>query len=121
MNDWPLLQCNKNRVTAEERKIWHLLVRRLEGNWFACNARTAGCTPPCHQSLAPSGDRRNCVRGDEVSFVAEELKGIFDPRGGQWSDGGCVPSDAPPRCSWPGGVVKEGANQPTAAVATSGS
>ena len=29
--------------------------------------------------MAPSGDRRNCDRGDEVSFVAEELKGIFDP------------------------------------------
>ena len=26
-------------------------------------------------------------RGGDVGFVAEELKGIFDPRGGQWSDG----------------------------------
>ena len=27
-----------------------------------------------------------------MSFVAEELKGIFDPRGGQWSEGRYVPS-----------------------------
>ncbi|HEY0206712.1 MAG TPA: adenosylcobalamin-dependent ribonucleoside-diphosphate reductase, partial [Acetobacteraceae bacterium] len=26
-------------------------------------------------------------RGGEVAFVAEELQGIFDPRGGQWSEG----------------------------------
>ncbi len=31
-------------------------------------------------------------RGGEVAFVAEELKGIFDPRGGQWSEGKYVPS-----------------------------
>lgn len=31
-------------------------------------------------------------RGGEVAFVAEELKGIFDPRGGQWSGGKYVPS-----------------------------
>ncbi|MDQ2801444.1 MAG: ribonucleoside-diphosphate reductase, adenosylcobalamin-dependent, partial [Pseudomonadota bacterium] len=31
-------------------------------------------------------------RGGEVGFVAEELKGIFDPRGGQWSEGRYVPS-----------------------------
>ena len=31
-------------------------------------------------------------RGGEVAFVAEELKGIFDPRGGQWSGGRYVPS-----------------------------
>jgi ribonucleoside-diphosphate reductase alpha chain len=31
-------------------------------------------------------------RGGEVAFVAEELKGIFDPRGGQWSSGRYVPS-----------------------------
>ncbi len=31
-------------------------------------------------------------RGGDVSFVAEELKGIFDPRGGQWSEGRYVPS-----------------------------
>jgi ribonucleoside-diphosphate reductase alpha chain len=31
-------------------------------------------------------------RGGEVGFVADELKGIFDPRGGQWSDGRYVPS-----------------------------
>jgi ribonucleoside-diphosphate reductase alpha chain len=26
-------------------------------------------------------------RGGEVAFVAEELKQVFDPRGGQWSNG----------------------------------
>ena len=31
-------------------------------------------------------------RGGDVWFVAEELKGIFDPRGGQWSEGKYVPS-----------------------------
>ena len=31
-------------------------------------------------------------RGGDVAFVAEELKAIFDPRGGQWSDGKYVPS-----------------------------
>ena len=31
-------------------------------------------------------------RGGEVSFVAEELKQVFDPRGGQWSNGRYVPS-----------------------------
>ena len=31
-------------------------------------------------------------RGGEVAFVAEELKQIFDPRGGQWSNGRYVPS-----------------------------
>ncbi len=31
-------------------------------------------------------------RGGEVWFVAEELKGIFDPRGSQWSEGRYVPS-----------------------------
>lgn len=31
-------------------------------------------------------------RGGEVAFVAEELKNIFDPRGGQWSGGRYVPS-----------------------------
>ena len=31
-------------------------------------------------------------RGGDVGFVAEELKGIFDPRGGQWSEGRYVPS-----------------------------
>jgi ribonucleoside-diphosphate reductase alpha chain len=31
-------------------------------------------------------------RGGEVAFVAEELKQVFDPRGGQWSDGRYVPS-----------------------------
>jgi ribonucleoside-diphosphate reductase alpha chain len=31
-------------------------------------------------------------RGGDVGFVAEELKGIFDPRGGQWSEGHYVPS-----------------------------
>jgi len=31
-------------------------------------------------------------RGGDVSFLAEELKEIFDPRGGQWIDGTYVPS-----------------------------
>ena len=31
-------------------------------------------------------------RGGEVAFVAEELQQVFDPRGGQWSQGRYVPS-----------------------------
>lgn len=31
-------------------------------------------------------------RGGEVAFVAEELKQVFDPRGGQWNNGRYVPS-----------------------------
>jgi ribonucleoside-diphosphate reductase alpha chain len=31
-------------------------------------------------------------RGGEVAFVAEELKQVFDPRGGRWSNGRYVPS-----------------------------
>ena len=31
-------------------------------------------------------------RGGEVAFVAEELKQVFDPRGGQWMNGRYVPS-----------------------------
>lgn len=31
-------------------------------------------------------------RGGDVSFVAEELKAIFDPQGGRWIDGRYVPS-----------------------------
>ena len=31
-------------------------------------------------------------RGGDVGFVAEELKQVFDPRGGQWSGGRYVPS-----------------------------
>jgi ribonucleoside-diphosphate reductase alpha chain len=31
-------------------------------------------------------------RGGDVSFVAEELKAVFDPRGGGWMDGRYVPS-----------------------------
>jgi ribonucleoside-diphosphate reductase alpha chain len=31
-------------------------------------------------------------RGGDVSFVAEELKQVFDPRGGQWNNGRYVPS-----------------------------
>jgi ribonucleoside-diphosphate reductase alpha chain len=31
-------------------------------------------------------------RGGEVAFVAEEMKQVFDPRGGQWSNGHYVPS-----------------------------
>jgi ribonucleoside-diphosphate reductase alpha chain len=31
-------------------------------------------------------------RGGDVSFVVEELKAIFDPRGGQWMNGRYLPS-----------------------------
>ena len=31
-------------------------------------------------------------RGGDVSFVVEELKAVFDPRGGQWMNGKYVPS-----------------------------
>ena len=31
-------------------------------------------------------------RGGEISFVVEELKAVFDPRGGQWMHGKYVPS-----------------------------
>jgi ribonucleoside-diphosphate reductase alpha chain len=31
-------------------------------------------------------------RGGDVSFVVEELKAVFDPRGGQWTNGRYVPS-----------------------------
>ena len=31
-------------------------------------------------------------RGGDVSFVVEEMKAVFDPRGGQWMDGRYVPS-----------------------------
>jgi ribonucleoside-diphosphate reductase alpha chain len=31
-------------------------------------------------------------RGGDVSFVVDELKAVFDPRGGQWMDGHYVPS-----------------------------
>jgi len=31
-------------------------------------------------------------RGGDVSFVVEELKAVFDPRGGQWMNGRYVPS-----------------------------
>ncbi len=31
-------------------------------------------------------------RGGDVSFIVEELKAVFDPRGGQWMDGRYVPS-----------------------------
>ena len=31
-------------------------------------------------------------RGGEMAFVADELKQVFDPRGGQWSHGRYVPS-----------------------------
>ena len=31
-------------------------------------------------------------RGGDVSFVVDELKAVFDPRGGQWVDGKYVPS-----------------------------
>ena len=40
-------------------------------------------------------------RGGDVAFVVEELKAVFDPRGGQWMKGRYVPSTAtyPTRCS----------------------
>ena len=31
-------------------------------------------------------------RGGDVAFVVEELKAVFDPRGGQWMEGRYVPS-----------------------------
>lgn len=31
-------------------------------------------------------------RGGDVAFVADELKAVFDPRGGQWQNGRYVPS-----------------------------
>ena len=31
-------------------------------------------------------------RGGDVSFVVDELKAVFDPRGGQWMEGRYVPS-----------------------------
>src|SRR5919201_4542123 len=31
-------------------------------------------------------------RGGDVSFVVEEMKAVFDPRGGAWVDGKYVPS-----------------------------
>jgi ribonucleoside-diphosphate reductase alpha chain len=31
-------------------------------------------------------------RGGDVSFVVDELKAVFDPRGGQWTHGRYVPS-----------------------------
>jgi ribonucleoside-diphosphate reductase alpha chain len=31
-------------------------------------------------------------RGGDVSFVVDELKAVFDPRGGQWANGHYVPS-----------------------------
>jgi ribonucleoside-diphosphate reductase alpha chain len=33
-------------------------------------------------------------RGGDVSFVVEELKAVFDPRGGSWVKGSYIPSDA---------------------------
>ena len=31
-------------------------------------------------------------RGGDVSFVVEEMKAVFDPRGGAWMEGRYVPS-----------------------------
>jgi ribonucleoside-diphosphate reductase alpha chain len=31
-------------------------------------------------------------RGGDVSFVVEELKAVFDPRGGAWMEGRYIPS-----------------------------
>jgi len=42
-------------------------------------------------------------RGGDVSFVVEELKAVFDPRGGSWVKGRYIPSDA----AAIGGVIEE--------------
>ena len=42
-------------------------------------------------------------RGGDVSFVVEELKAVFDPRGGQWMKGQYVPS----LLAAIGGVIEE--------------
>ena len=42
-------------------------------------------------------------RGGDVSFVVEELKAVFDPRGGNWIKGKYVPSDA----AAIGGVIEQ--------------
>jgi len=42
-------------------------------------------------------------RGGDVSFVVEELKAVFDPRGGSWIKGKYVPSDA----AAIGGVIEQ--------------
>ena len=42
-------------------------------------------------------------RGGDVSFVVEELKAVFDPRGGNWIKGRYVPSDA----AAIGGVIEQ--------------
>lgn len=42
-------------------------------------------------------------RGGDVSFVVEELKAVFDPRGGSWIKGRYVPSDA----AAIGGVIEQ--------------
>jgi ribonucleoside-diphosphate reductase alpha chain len=42
-------------------------------------------------------------RGGDVSFVVEELKAVFDPRGGQWMNGRYVPS----LLAAIGGVIEE--------------
>jgi hypothetical protein len=42
-------------------------------------------------------------RGGEVAFVAEELKQVFDPRGGQWSTAAtCPPWSRPSARCWSG-------------------
>ncbi|MBT4710938.1 MAG: ribonucleoside-diphosphate reductase, adenosylcobalamin-dependent, partial [Alphaproteobacteria bacterium] len=56
-------------------------------------------------------------RGGDVSFVVEELKAVFDPRGGQWVDGRYVPS----LLAAIGGVIEEhlvniGFSEPTEAA-----
>ena len=42
-------------------------------------------------------------KGGDVSFVVEELKAVFDPRGGNWIKGKYVPSDA----AAIGGVIEQ--------------
>jgi ribonucleoside-diphosphate reductase alpha chain len=38
------------------------------------------------------GGAQICGPGGDVSFIVEELKAVFDPRGGQWAGGRYVPS-----------------------------
>jgi ribonucleoside-diphosphate reductase alpha chain len=55
-------------------------------------------------------------RGGDVSFVAEELKAVFDPRGGAWLDGRYVPS----LLAAIGGVVERHMSGPGVAQHSSG-
>ena len=46
----------------------------------------------CLDGGADAHDPAVFRRGGDVSFVVEELKAVFDPRGGQWIGGHYVPS-----------------------------